>query len=127
MFRIYKEELSSIFLKFLKLYLVRYCINKYFGFVTVVTSLTCGNRLNDYFHQSFFNFMSKCIANNYLGLRQTIVCFYSFHTALSMKSKHWLAGNLGTILPFVREISRIKQVLKPVVLKSNGVGAKGLW
>ena len=28
MFRIYKEELSSIFLKFLKLYLVRYCINK---------------------------------------------------------------------------------------------------
>jgi hypothetical protein len=39
--RIYKEELSSIFLKFLKLYLVRYCINKYFGFVTVVTSLTC--------------------------------------------------------------------------------------
>jgi hypothetical protein len=30
MFRIYKEELSSIFLKFLKLYLVRYCINKMF-------------------------------------------------------------------------------------------------
>jgi len=41
-----------------------------------------------------------------------------------MKSKHWLAGNLGTILPVEREISRIKQVLKRVVLKSNG-GEKG--
>jgi hypothetical protein len=30
MFRIYKEELSSIFPKFLKLYLLRYCINKIF-------------------------------------------------------------------------------------------------
>jgi hypothetical protein len=38
-----------------------------------------------------------------------------------------LAGNLGTILPVVREISCIKQVLKRVVLKSNGVGAEGLW
>ena len=38
-----------------------------------------------------------------------------------------MAGNLGTILPVVREISRIKQVLKRVVLKSNGVGAEGLW
>ena len=41
MFRIYKEELSSIFLKFLKLYLVRIVLIKCLEFVTVVTSLTC--------------------------------------------------------------------------------------
>jgi hypothetical protein len=59
MFRIYKEELSSIFLKFLKLYLVRYCINK-------ICRLCYGSYQFDLFG-----------SNNDLGLRQTIVVLKS--------------------------------------------------